>query len=100
MWFAVIARDVPDSLEARRQARPAHIARLEALEDAGRLRLAGAFPAIEAADPGPAGFTGSLLVVEFPSLAAARTWADADPYLAAGVYAAVEILPFRQALPA
>jgi len=100
MWFAIIATDVPDSLERRKQARPVHLARLQDLLDAGRLLVAGAFPAIEAADPGPAGFNGSLILAEFPSLAQARAWADADPYVAAGVYAAVRIEPFRKALPA
>lgn len=100
MWFAIIATDVPDSLDRRQQVRPAHIARLQDLLDAGRLLVAGAFPAIEAADPGPAGFTGSLILAEFPSLAQAQAWADADPYVAAGVYAEVRIKPFRKALPA
>jgi uncharacterized protein YciI len=87
------------SLQARLSARPAHLARLEALRDAGRLRLAGPFPAIDANDPGPAGFTGSLIVAEFASLAEARAWADADPYIAAGVYASVDVRPLRIALP-
>lgn len=100
MWFAIISRDVPDSLELRKSARPAHIARLQEMLDAGRLFVAGAFPAIEAEDPGPAGFTGSLVVVDFPSQAQAQAWADADPYVAAGVYAEVQIKPFRKALPA
>lgn len=100
MWFAIISRDVPDSLELRKGARPAHIARLQEMLDAGRLFVAGAFPAIEAEDPGPAGFTGSLVVVDFPSQAQAQAWADADPYVAAGVYAEVQIKPFRKALPA
>ena len=100
MWFAIIAEDVSDSLDRRKGARPAHIARLQALLDAGRLIVAGAFPAIEADDPGPAGFTGSMILAEFPSLADAKAWADADPYVAAGVYADVQIKPFRKALPA
>jgi uncharacterized protein YciI len=100
MWFAILATDVPDSLERRRHARPAHMARLQVLLDAGRLFVAGAFPAIESSDPGPAGFTGSLILAEFPSQAEAQAWAEADPYVAAGVYAAVEIKPFRKALPA
>lgn len=100
MWFAILATDVPDSLERRRHARPAHIARLQALLDVGRLFVAGAFPAIESPDPGPAGFTGSLILAEFPSQAEAQAWADADPYVAAGVYARVEVKPFRKALPA
>ena len=99
MWYAIIGNDRKDSLEARRGARPAHVARLEALRDAGRLNLAGPFPAIDAEDPGPAGFSGSLIVAEFPSLAEARAWADLDPYLAAGVYASVDVRPLRMVLP-
>lgn len=99
MWYAIIGTDRQGSLEARKSTRPAHLARLEALRDAGRLRLAGPFPAIDADDPGPAGFSGSLIVAEFESLEAAQAWADADPYLAAGVYAHVDVKPFRQALP-
>lgn len=99
MWYAIVGTDVPDSLERRKAARPAHLERLQALQDAGRLRLAGPFPAIDAADPGPAGFSGSLIVAEFADLDAARAWADADPYVAAGVYAHVDIKPFRQVLP-
>jgi len=90
---------VPDSLAKRLAARPAHVARLEQLRDQGRLLLAGPHPAIDAEDPGPAGFTGSLVVVEFPSLAEAQAWADADPYVAAGVYARVTVKPFRRTLP-
>jgi uncharacterized protein YciI len=100
MWFAIIAEDVADSLEKRKGARPAHIERLQKLLDEGRLFVAGAFPAIESEDPGPAGFTGSMILAQFPSQAAAQTWADADPYVAAGVYARVTIKPFRKALPA
>lgn len=100
MWFAIIATDVADSLDKRKGARPAHIARLQALLDEGRLFVAGAFPAIESEDPGPAGFSGSLILAEFPSQAEAKKWADADPYVAAGVYADVQIKPFRKALPA
>lgn len=99
MWYVIIGRDVPDSLDARLAARPAHLARLQALQLEGRLRLAGPLPRIDAEDPGPAGFSGSLIVAEFPDLAAARAWAEADPYLAAGVYAAVEVHPFRPVLP-
>ena len=99
MWYAIHGIDHPNSLAKRLAARPAHLARLEALCDAGRLKLAGPLPAIDAEDPGPAGFTGSLLVAEFPDLAAARAWAGADPYLAAGVYARVEVYPFRPVLP-
>jgi uncharacterized protein YciI len=100
MWFAIIAEDVADSLEKRKAARPAHIERLQKLLDEGRLFVAGAFPAIESEDPGPAGFTGSMILAQFPSQAEAQTWADADPYIAAGVYAKVTIKPFRKALPA
>lgn len=100
MWFAILGTDVADSLDKRKVARPAHIARLQALLDEGRLFVAGAFPAIESEDPGPAGFSGSLILAEFPSLVEARAWADADPYVAAGVYADVQIKPFRKALPA
>ena len=99
MWYAIISEDVPDSLQKRLAARPAHVARLEQMRDLGRLLLAGPHPAIDALDPGPAGFTGSLVVVEFPSLAEAQAWADADPYVAAGVYARVVIKPFRKTLP-
>ncbi|MFA7594513.1 MAG: YciI family protein [Thiohalobacteraceae bacterium] len=99
MLYAIISRDVDDSLQRRQDARPAHLARLEALRDAGRLVLAGPHPAIDSNDPGPAGFTGSLVVAEFESLEAARTWADADPYLEAGVYAGVTVKPFKKVLP-
>lgn len=99
MWYAIIGEDVEHSLELRRQARPAHIARLETLKDEGRLLLAGPFPAIDNADPGPAGFSGSLMIVEFPSLSEARRWADADPYVAAGVYRNVMVKPFKKTLP-
>ena len=99
MLYAIIARDRDGSLEARKQARPAHLERLENLKREGRLILAGPHPAIDGEDPGPAGFTGSLVVAEFPSLEAARAWADADPYLAAGVYAEVVVKPFRKVLP-
>ena len=99
MWYAIIGTDREASLQARRTARTAHLARLNALRDAGRLLLAGPFPAIDAEDPGPAGFTGSLVVAEFDSLDAARAWAEADPYRAAGVYHNVEVRPFRKVLP-
>ncbi|AQR64746.1 hypothetical protein BXU06_06465 [Aquaspirillum sp. LM1] len=96
MRYVIIGRDVPNSLAQRLAARPDHLARLTALRDAGRLVMAGPCPAIDAADPGPAGFSGSVIVADFDSLEAARAWADADPYVAAGVYASVEILPFKQ----
>ena len=99
MFYAIRGTDVPNSLDKRKVARPAHIARLELLRDAGRLLLSGPFPAIDAEDPGPAGYTGSLIVAEFDSLEEARAWAQADPYVAAGVYAAVEVQPFRKVLP-
>ena len=100
MFYAIVGDDVPDSLDARLSARPAHLARLQSLQAEGRLLLAGPFPAIDATDPGPAGFSGSLIVAEFASLEDARCWADTDPYLAAGVYARVTVRPFRKVLPA
>lgn len=100
MWFAIIGRDHPGSLDKRLAARAAHLERLNVLQDEGRMLLAGPFPAIESENPGPAGFTGSLIVAEFPSQDAAQAWASADPYVAAGVYADVEIMPFRKTLPA
>lgn len=99
MLFALICEDQPGTLEARMQARPDHLARLEALRDEGRLVLAGPHPAIESDNPGDAGFTGSLVVAEFASQEAAQQWADADPYVAAGVYARVTIKPFKKVLP-
>ena len=100
MLYAIVGEDHPGSLTARLAARPAHVERLLALQEEGRLILAGPFPAIDAADPGPAGFSGSLIVADFASLEAAKTWADADPYIAAGVYAGVTVKPFKKALPA
>ena len=99
MLYAVISQDRDGSLDARLQARPAHLARLEALQQEGRLVLAGPHPAIDSDDPGAAGFTGSLVVAEFDSLQDARAWADTDPYMAAGVYAQVTVKPFRKVLP-
>ena len=99
MWYAIVADDVEDSLSARLAARPAHLVRLQALHEAGRLLLAGPFPAIDANDPGPAGFTGSLMVAEFDNLEVAQAFADSDPYVAAGVYANVRVRPFRKTLP-
>lgn len=99
MWYAIEGYDAPGTLDQRLQARPTHLARLQALKDAGRLLLAGPCPAIDAEDPGPAGFSGSLVVAEFETLAAARAWAEADPYVEAGVYARVEVRPFRPVLP-
>lgn len=100
MYYAIIARDRSDSLAARRETRPAHLERLHRLQEEGRLLLAGPHPAIDSPDPGPAGFTGSLIVAEFTDLAAAQRWADADPYRAAGVYDEVEVKPFLRVLPA
>ena len=99
MYYAIISEDVPDSLPLRKQARPAHLERLEALKNEGRLLVAGPHPAIDAEDPAEAGFTGSLVIAEFPSLAEAKAWADADPYVAAGVYADVMVKPFKKVLP-
>jgi hypothetical protein len=99
MLYAIISQDADDSLEKRLAARPDHLARLEALRDAGRLVLAGPHPAIDSNDPGPAGFSGSLVVAEFASLDEARAWADADPYVTAGVYAQVTVKPFKKVFP-
>lgn len=99
MLYAILAEDAAGSLTGRQAARPQHLARLEALRAEGRLVLAGPHPAIDAEDPGPAGFTGSLIVAEFESLEAARAWADADPYVTAGVYTRVTVKPFRKVMP-
>jgi len=99
MLYAIIGTDVADSLAKRRAARPAHLARLVALRDAGRLIVAGPLPAVDAPDPGPAGFTGSLIIAEFESLAQARAWADADPYVGGGVFASVDVRPYVKVLP-
>lgn len=99
MWYAIVGLDNENSLSARLAARPAHVARLKQLLDLGRLLLAGPFPAIDAEDPGPAGFDGSLIIAEFDDLEAARAWAKADPYMAAGVYRDVSVRPFRKTLP-
>lgn len=99
MWYAIEGHDGADVLAQRVAARPAHLARLQALLDAGRLLLAGPCPAIDAEDPGPAGFSGSIVIAEFDSLDAARDWADADPYVSAGVYSRVDVRPFRKVLP-
>ena len=99
MWYAIDGYDGSDVLPRRMAARPAHLARLQALRDAGRLLVAGPCPAIDAEDPGPAGFSGSLVIAQFASLEEARAWADADPYVEAGVYARVEVRPFRKVLP-
>jgi uncharacterized protein YciI len=99
MLYAIIAEDVPGSLEKRLAARPAHVERLKALLSEGRLVIAGPHPLIDADDPGPAGFSGSLIVAEFASRELALAWASADPYVAAGVYSSVAVKPFRKALP-
>ena len=99
MYYSIYAKDNENSLDARRGARPAHLRRLEALLDHGRLLAAGPHPAIDSEAPGAAGFSGSLIIAEFDSLEDARAWADADPYFAAGVYASVEVKPFKKALP-
>lgn len=99
MHYLILGHDVPDSLAKRLQARPAHLERLHALRDADRLLLAGPLPAVDSPDPGAAGFTGSLIVAQFESLAAAQAWADADPYVVAGVYARVDVQPFKRVLP-
>jgi len=99
MWYAIEGYDGADVVAQRQGARPAHLARLVALRDQGRLLLAGPCPAIDAEDPGPAGFSGSIVIAEFPSLGDARAWAEADPYIEAGVYQRVEVRPFRPVLP-
>jgi uncharacterized protein YciI len=100
MLYAIMGADRPDSLAARLAARPAHVERLKQLQADGRLVLAGPHPAIDSEDPGDAGFSGSLIVAKFPSLAEARSWAEADPYVAAGVYAQVDVKPFKKVFPA
>jgi uncharacterized protein YciI len=99
MLYAIISEDTANSLERRLAARPDHLARLEALRDEGRLVLAGPHPAIDANDPGEAGFSGSLVIAEFDSLEDAKSWADADPYVIAGVYSQVTVKPFKKVLP-
>jgi uncharacterized protein YciI len=99
MWYAIISQDVENSLEKRLSVRPAHVARLKTLQDEGRLLIAGPHPAIDSEDPGSEGFTGSLVVAEFDSLLTAQSWADADPYVEAGVYSNVMVKPFKKVLP-
>lgn len=99
MLYSIVGNDVENSLPLRKSAREAHLARLQQLQDAGRLVLAGPNPAIDSSDPGDAGFTGSVIVAEFGSLDEARAWADADPYIAAGVYANVSVKPFKRVFP-
>lgn len=100
MFYAIIGEDRPGTLDQRMAARPDHVARLQALQAEGRLLLAGPCPAIDSPDPGPAGFSGSIIIAEFVSLEAAKLWADADPYVAAGVYEKVTVKPFKKVLPA
>jgi uncharacterized protein YciI len=99
MYYAIISEDVENSLPLRKQARPAHLARMDILVEQGRLLAAGPHPAADCEDPGEAGFTGSLVIAEFDDLASAQTWADADPYVAAGVYSKVAVKPYKIVLP-
>lgn len=99
MWYAILGRDAPLSLEKRKRLRALHLERLKALQEEGRLLLAGPLPAIDSPDPGPAGFQGSLIVADFPSLREAEAWIAEDPYVREGVYATVEIFPFKKVLP-
>jgi uncharacterized protein YciI len=100
MLYAIIGTDHPDSLEKRMANRPEHLERLKQLQEEGRLLLAGPFPAIDSVDPGPAGFSGSLIVAEFPSLAEAQAWAEADSFVTGGVFSGITVQPFRKTLPA
>lgn len=99
MYYAIISEDIPNSLEKRMSVRPAHVERLKLLAEQGRLLIAGPHPAIDSDDPGESGFSGSLVVAEFDSLEAAQHWADADPYVGAGVYQQVKVKPFKKVLP-
>lgn len=99
MYYAIISEDIPNSLEKRLAARPDHLARLEQLNEAGRLLIAGPHPAVDSENPGEAGFSGSLVVAEFENLTAAQSWADEDPYVSAGVYAKVVVKPYKKVLP-
>ena len=99
MYYAIISQDVENSLDKRLSARPEHVCRLQELQDEGRLLIAGPHPHIDSEDPGPAGFSGSLIVAEFDSLESAQLWADADPYIAAGVYENVVVKPFKKVFP-
>jgi len=99
MLYVIWARDVPDSLSKRQTARPDHVVRLKALVDQGRLIIAGPMPAVDSSDPGDAGMSGSMIVAEFPSLVDAQSWADADPYITAGVYEEVIVKPYLKVLP-
>ena len=99
MWYAIMSEDVEDSLDRRASARPEHLARVNTLVDEGRLLVAGPHPAVDALEPGAAGFTGSLIIAEFESLEEAQTWANDDPYVKAGVYSSVTVKPFKKVLP-
>ena len=99
MLYAILSEDVENSLAKRQSVRPEHLARLQILQNEGRLIIAGPHPAIDSDDPGPAGFTGSLVIAEFPSYEEARTWADSDPFVTAGVYRKVTVKPFKKVLP-
>ncbi|MDO9281816.1 MAG: YciI family protein [Methylotenera sp.] len=99
MWYAIVAEDTPNSLDKRLSARPEHLARLQDLQNTGRLLLAGPFPAIDSTDPGPAGYSGSLIVAEFSSIEEAQQWANKDPFVINGVYSQVSVKPFRKTLP-
>lgn len=99
MLYAISGEDIPDSLDKRLAVRPAHLERIKTLQKEGRLVLAGPYPAIDSPDPGPAGFSGSLVVAEFESLEAARAWAEADPYATSGVYGKLIVRPFKKVLP-
>ncbi|MDP3743376.1 MAG: YciI family protein [Methylotenera sp.] len=99
MWYAIVAEDTPNSLEKRLSARPEHLARLHTLQNAGRLLLAGPFPAIDSPDPGSAGYSGSLIVAEFSNIEEAKQWANSDPFVINGVYNQVSVKPFRKTLP-
>jgi uncharacterized protein len=99
MWYAIVAEESPETLKKRMQARPDHLARLQKLQEEGKLLLAGPFPAIDSNDPGPAGFTGSLIIADFDDLQTATEWANADPFVNEGVYTQVTVKPFRKTLP-
>ncbi|KAF3982382.1 MAG: YciI family protein [Methylococcales symbiont of Hymedesmia sp. n. MRB-2018] len=99
MLYAILSEDVPDSLEKRKSVRPAHLKRLQELQDVGKLIIAGPHPAIDSNTPAEAGFTGSLVIAEFADLRAAQQWADVDPYVEAGIYAKVSVKPFKQTFP-
>ena len=100
MWYVIFSQDIENSLSLRMEARPAHVARLKELQEQGRLLVAGPCPAVDSEDPGDAGFTGSVVIAEFDSLEGAQKWADADPYIAAGVYQSSIVKPYKKVLPA